>query len=96
LGIPPWYYFQINAEALLISCITNVENLIFFFFMRCILQNIRNLSIFWVKIDITQDFCEKELDILQKYLQELPSFRIARVGLRANSKTELLLGFLRF
>jgi hypothetical protein len=43
--------------------------------------------------DITQDFCEKELDILQKYLQELPSFRIARVGLRANSKTELLLGF---
>jgi hypothetical protein len=38
--------------------------------------------------DITQDFCEKDLDILQKYLQELPSFRIARVGLRANSKAE--------
>jgi hypothetical protein len=30
---------------------------------------------------------------LQTYLQELPSFRIARVGLRANSKADLLLGF---
>jgi hypothetical protein len=43
--------------------------------------------------DITQDFCEKELSVLQTYLQELPSFRIARVGLRANSKADLLLGF---
>jgi hypothetical protein len=41
--------------------------------------------------DITQDFCEKELSVLQTYLQELPSFRIARVGLRANSKADLLL-----
>lgn len=42
--------------------------------------------------DITQGFCEKELDILQTHLQELPPFRIARVGLRANSKIDLLSG----
>lgn len=42
--------------------------------------------------DITQDFCEKELEVLQLHLQELPPFRIARVGLRANSKADLLLG----
>ncbi len=43
--------------------------------------------------DITQDFCEKELDILQAYIQELPPFRIARIGLMVNSKTDLLSGF---
>lgn len=42
--------------------------------------------------DITQDFCDKELNILQTHLQELPPFRIARVGLRADSKADLLLG----
>ncbi|BAS67480.1 hypothetical protein [Bathymodiolus septemdierum thioautotrophic gill symbiont] len=42
--------------------------------------------------DITQEFSVKELDILHVYLRELPSFRIARVGLRANSKEDLLLG----
>ncbi len=42
--------------------------------------------------DITPDFCDKELDILQTYLQELPPFRIARVGLRADSKEALLAG----
>ncbi len=42
--------------------------------------------------DITPDFCAKELDILQTYLQELPPFRIARVGLRADSKEALLSG----
>ena len=43
--------------------------------------------------DITQDFCKKELGILQNHLQELPPFRITRIGLRADSKADLLLGF---
>ncbi len=43
-------------------------------------------------LDITQDFSKKELNILKAHLQELPSFRIARVGLRANSKAALLSG----
>ncbi|KAA0444663.1 MAG: hypothetical protein FXV80_03725, partial [Candidatus Thioglobus sp.] len=42
--------------------------------------------------DITQDFSAKELDILQQHLQELPSFRIARVGLMADSKKDLIAG----
>lgn len=42
--------------------------------------------------DVTQDFCDKELSVLQAHLQELPAFRIARVGLRADSKADLLLG----
>jgi hypothetical protein len=42
--------------------------------------------------DITQDFSKQQLDILQKYLKELPNFRIARVGLKANSKEDLLAG----
>jgi len=42
--------------------------------------------------DITPDFCPQELHTLQTHLQELPPFRIARVGLRADSKEALLSG----
>lgn len=42
--------------------------------------------------DITQQFSKQELKILQTHLQELPPFRIARVGVKANSKIDLLAG----
>jgi hypothetical protein len=42
--------------------------------------------------DCTQDFSADELTQLHKHLGELPDFRIARVGLRANSKSDLLSG----
>ncbi|SMM99941.1 hypothetical protein SPONN_1099 [uncultured Candidatus Thioglobus sp.] len=42
--------------------------------------------------EVTQDFSAEELASLQLYLQELPDFRIARVGLRANSKSDLIAG----
>ncbi|WP_428087000.1 hypothetical protein [Candidatus Thioglobus sp.] len=42
--------------------------------------------------DCTQSFTKDEIKKLQVYLHELPNFRIARVGLRANSKQDLLAG----
>ncbi len=42
--------------------------------------------------DCTLDFSSSELKKLHNHLQELPHFRIARVGLRANSKQDLLKG----
>ncbi len=42
--------------------------------------------------DCTLDFSLRELEKLHNHLQELPYFRIARVGLRSNSKQDLLKG----
>lgn len=43
--------------------------------------------------DITHDFSHHKFRaILQKHLKELPNFRIARIGLKANSKADLLAG----
>lgn len=42
--------------------------------------------------DVTSDFNAQELEVLHRYLRELPDFRIARVGLRADSKADLLAG----
>ncbi|CAC9459481.1 hypothetical protein [uncultured Gammaproteobacteria bacterium] len=44
--------------------------------------------------DITASFSPQEMQILQRHLQQLPNFRIARVGVRANSKADLLVGLL--
>lgn len=42
--------------------------------------------------ELTPHFSKQELDAVQIHLQKLPPFRIARVGLRANSKADLLAG----
>ncbi|SMN00491.1 hypothetical protein SPONL_1345 [uncultured Candidatus Thioglobus sp.] len=42
--------------------------------------------------EMTQDFSTEELASLQLHLQELPDFRIARIGLRADSKSDLIRG----
>lgn len=45
--------------------------------------------------DCTMNFSVGELVQLQQYLQELPSFRIARVGLKTSSRASLLNGLFR-
>jgi D-alanine-D-alanine ligase-like ATP-grasp enzyme len=42
--------------------------------------------------DITNEFNDQEIMTVKKILQELPYFRIARVGLKANSKKDFLAG----
>jgi hypothetical protein len=54
------------------------------------INNINNLDVIYK--DISQSFSDTELVILKQHLNVLPEFRIARVGLRANSKQDLLAG----
>lgn len=42
--------------------------------------------------DITKNFSKQELELIQTYLQELPPFRIARVGLKTENKADFLSG----
>lgn len=42
--------------------------------------------------DITDDFNEAEIEKLKTHLRDLPCFKIARVGLKANNKLALLAG----
>ncbi len=42
--------------------------------------------------DITGDFNNKELNIIKGYLKQLPTFKIARVGIKTNNKNDLILG----
>lgn len=54
------------------------------------INNINNNDVIYK--NYTPDFTDEELHKIKQHLQELPAFRIARIGLRANSKQDLLNG----
>ncbi|MBE8189685.1 MAG: hypothetical protein HAW58_02190 [Candidatus Thioglobus sp.] len=54
------------------------------------INNINNKNVIYR--DCTADFSADELAKICTHLQELPNFRIARVGLRTNSKADLIAG----
>jgi hypothetical protein len=45
--------------------------------------------------DITNDFSAKEIVIIKNNLKQLPDFRIARFGIKSNSKEDLLKGLFK-
>lgn len=54
------------------------------------INNINNKDMIYQ--DCTRDFTDDDIQQLHKHLRQLPPFRIARIGLKANTKADLLAG----